>query len=63
MPPSCPRFAAAFDSHSDQLLGALQRRLCVVSTWKKNDSDPHCLPVHTISVSWLLSGDLFSDAE
>ena len=47
MPPSCPCFAAAFDSHSDQLLGALQRRLCVVSTWKKNDSDPHCLPVHT----------------
>ena len=37
--------------------------LSAVSTWKKNDSDPHCLPVHTSSVSWLLSGDLFSDAE
>ena len=23
---------------------------CVVSTWKKNDSDPHCLPVHTSRV-------------
>ena len=36
---------------------------CVVSTWKKNDSDPPCLPVHTSTVSWLLSGGRFSHAE
>ena len=28
---------------------------CVVSTWKINDSDAHCLPVYTSSVFWLLS--------
>ena len=36
---------------------------CVVSTWNINDSDAHCLPVYTSSIFWLLSGDLFSDAE
>ena len=36
---------------------------CVLSTWRKNDSDPHCLLVHTSSVSWLLSEDRFSHAD
>ena len=35
----------------------------MASTWKKNDSDLHCLLVHRSSVSWLLSGDLFSGPE
>ena len=34
-----------------KLKDLLQGNWYVVSTWKKNDSDLHCLPVHTSSVS------------